>query len=177
MENEIWEPISGYEGLYEVSNLGRVKSLGKLLYNINKNTYNFYAYERILRPSTNKGYLQVNLSKNGILKCFRVHKLVAMAYIPNPNNYLQINHKNEIRNDNRAENLEWCNSKYNNNYGNRNTKLSKRVAQYTKDNVFVNEFKSCIEVEKQLGFSNAHISKCCLGKRKSAYGYHWKYID
>ena len=177
MKNEIWKPIPGYEGLYEVSNLGRVKSLGKNLYNINENTYSFHAYSHIMKPSTNKGYLQVNLSKNGVLKCIKVHRLVAMAYIPNPNNYPQVNHKNEIRNDNRVENLEWCNNKYNSNYGSRNAKLSKKVAQYTKDDVFVNEFKSCIEVEKQLGFSNGHISKCCLGKRKSAYGYHWRYIN
>lgn len=174
---EIWKPIKNYEGLYEVSNLGRIKSLGKKLYNINKNAYNFYQYECIISPSTNKGYLQVNLSKNGISKCFKVHRLVAIAFIPNPKKYPQINHKNEIRNDNRVENLEWCDCKYNNNYGKRNIKISKKVAQYTKEGLFVNEFKSCLEVEKQLGFSNGHISKCCLGKRKSAYGYCWRYID
>ena len=97
MKNEIWKPISGYEGLYEVSNLGKVRSLGKSLYNINENTYSFHAYSHVMKPSTNKGYLQVNLSKNGVLKCIKVHRLVAMAYIPNPNNYPQINHKNEIR--------------------------------------------------------------------------------
>lgn len=105
---EQWRPIEGYEGLYEVSNLGRVKSLGN-----DKNRK-----EKILRPvMTKKGYLQLFLSKEGKAKRFFVHRLVAQAFIPNPEGLPQINHKDENPSNNRVENIEWCDCKYNINYG------------------------------------------------------------
>lgn len=101
---EIWRDVKGYEGLYQISNLGRVKSLN----------YKKMKVEKILSLKPKKqGYARVNFSKNGIRKTFTVHRLVALAFIPKEKNKNLINHKNEIKNDNRVCNLEWCDSQYN----------------------------------------------------------------
>lgn len=131
---EIWKEIDGFDGYYMVSNLGNVKSLK-------------YGKERILRQNiASNGYENVILCANNIRKGFTVHRLVAMAFIPNPDNYPDINHIDEDKTNNCANNLEWCDCKYNNNYGtgnkrrglsNTNGKLSKPVCQYTKDGCFI----------------------------------------
>lgn len=108
IENEVWKPIIGYEGLYEISNIGRVKSLNKV--RVNGVWYN----EKIIRPKPNKDiYHRVELSKNGKRRIIGVHQLIGWSFIPNPENKPNINHKNGIRNDNRVENLEWCTQKEN----------------------------------------------------------------
>lgn len=174
---EIWRDIKDYEGLYQVSNWGRVKSLG------NGNSKN--SKVRILKTSKNKcGYLYVVLCKDGKVKTYKVHRLVAEAFIPNPLNLPQVNHKSENKQDNRVENLEWISASGNTNYGTRNRrvsekmtngKLSKEVLQYSLDGTFIKEFPSTREIERQLNFDNGFISKNCLGKCKSAYGFIWKY--
>ena len=119
---EIWKDIEGYEGLYEVSSYGRVRSLGQF---VNHN-FGGYAYRkgRILKPGLgSRGYLSVTLSKNGIQKQYTVHRLVAQAFIENPDNLPQVNHKDEDRTNNNVTNLEWCDAKYNVNYGNRLNKF------------------------------------------------------
>ena len=159
MEEE-WKVIKGYPN-YMVSNKGNVKSLN----------YRHTGREKMLKLSVNnKGYLIVKLYKNRKLKNLRVNRLVAEAFISNPNNYQQVNHKNEIKDDNRVENLEWCDAKYNNNFG----KCSKPVLQIDKTtNKLIAEYPSLREVERQLGIS--HISECCLGKRNTAGGFKWKF--
>lgn len=121
---EEFRDIKGYEGLYQVSNLGNVKSLG------NGNSNN--SKERILKPGNSNGYKRVVLSKNKEKKMYCVHRLVAQAFIHNPNNYPMINHKDENPLNNCVENLEWCTCKYNNNYGNRMAKIQKKNGQKIK---------------------------------------------
>lgn len=167
MKNEVWKNIEGYEGLYQVSNFGRVKSLK-------------FGKEKILKPLRIKcGYLQVNLSKNGKGKMCYVHRLVALAFIPNPNCLSEVNHKDENKENNRVDNLEWCNRTYNNNYGTRNKKIGEKklipVLQYDKDGTFIREWKSMIDVENELGINNSNITQCCRGKLKSAGGFRWAY--
>ena len=163
---ELWKDIDGYEGLYQVSNLGNVKSLN----------YNRTGKERILKPGNNGlGYLNVLLCKNGKTKTFKIHRLVANAFIPNPYNKPEVNHKDENKTNNCVDNLEWMTSKENNNYGTRNERISKLVLQFTKNGEFVKEWLSMHQIEIELGFANSHISECCNGKRKTAYGYIWKF--
>ena len=174
MENEIWKDIEGYEGLYMVSNFGRIKSLhrnGKImrLYN---STY---------------GYLRVHLSKNKEGKHYFVHRLVAKAFIPNDNNFPIINHKDENKKNNSVDNLEWCNYQYNNTYNSLverrrlktdyeliAQKLSKKVFQYTKDGELVKIWNSTAECGRNGYFQNA-IANCCNGKCKTHKGYIWSY--
>lgn len=168
MEEEIWCPVKNYESLYEVSDQGRVKSIG-------------YGKERILKPARHTGYLRVYLYKNGEMKTYKIHRLVAQTFIPNPDNLPQVNHKDENKENNFVQNLEWCDQKYNNNYGTRTQrqaeKLSKPVLQYTKSGVFVREWKSTRDVERNLGYLHDHISSCCTGRYKSAYNFIWKFKD
>lgn len=168
---EIWKDIEGYEGLYQVSNMGRVRSLRKNI---------------ILKKSiTNRGYERVVLFIGNKPKGFTVHRLVAMAFIPNPDNLPQVNHKDENKTNNCAGNLEWCTQEYNHNYGTINIRISQKqlndknkskvVLQYTLDGTFIKEWKSTRDVKRNLGFTHTRISECCRNIRKTAYGYIWKY--
>lgn len=114
---EIWRDIKGFEELYQVSNFGRIKSLEKYV-KCNGGSFRIKK-EQILKPGKSKtGYLNVVLRKNNISYTYYVHRLVAEAFLPNPNNWLYINHKDENKHNNKANNLEWCTKKYNTNYGN-----------------------------------------------------------
>lgn len=188
---EIWKEIKGYPN-YMVSNMGRVKSLN----------YNHTGREKIMKPSVSKrGYLLICLHKNRKVKYFKVHRLVAQAFISNPNNYPQVNHKDENKQNNCAQNLEWCDAKYNSNYGTRNKRVAEakkgiKLSEETKNKIseaisksvlqidkntseVIAEFPSIKEVERQLGFSNTNISNCCNNKphHNTAYGYKWKYKE
>ena len=181
MEKEIWRDIKGYEGFYQVSNLGMVKSLERTV--TRKNGRKFFVKERILKPSTDHyGYLQVNLcNSSGKVKNFAVHRLVCEAFHENPENKPCVNHIDENKTNNVVSNLEWCTYKENNNHGTHNAKvakaLSKPVGQYTRDGELIKIWQSSREVQKQLGFSYGNISQAALGKIKTAYGYVWKYIE
>lgn len=131
---ELWLPIKNYEGLYEVSNKGNVRSVARYesFIRLGNETRRLKA-GRILTPINRDEYLGVCLSKGKSRKCYLIHRLVADAFIPNPNGYPQINHKDENKFNNIVENLEWCTAKYNDNYGSRNTKLSKSLKE-RKDN-------------------------------------------
>lgn len=123
MENEIWKPVRGYEGLYEVSNRGNVRSIGHYGRTSRGNGLHYFEGRVLSIGKSGGGYSQVQLCKNG-RKCKFVHRLVAEAFISNPDNLPQVNHINENINDNRVENLEWCTALYNANYGTRNERHS-----------------------------------------------------
>ena len=184
MEN--WKDIKGYEGFYQVSDLGRVKSLERDVYC--QNGIVRHIEEKILVPNlNNKGYQYVGLSKNGKRKGMLVHRLVALAFIPNLENKSQINHKNEIKNDNVVENLEWCTASYNNHYGTRtaravqNHKYPKLGNHPKAKAVFCEElnkkFDSIRRAEEELGICRMSIGKACRGERNTAGKFHWKYAD
>ena len=175
---EIWKDILGYEGKYMVSNWGRVKSLN----------YHRTGKERIMKPSDNgHGYLFVVLCKDGKDKKCRINRLVAQAFLPNPDNLPEVNHKDENKYNNCVENLEWCDRSYNINYGTRNKRIAEKYINdpnKSKTVVGINEvngsmviFPSSCEAERQTGIFQTSIIKCCKGKRNSAGGYFWFYLD
>lgn len=166
---EIWKDIPEYEGLYQISNLCRIRSL----YNYKRNGTN------ILVPKVKHNYYQIGLRKNGIRKWHQVHRLLAKAFIPNPNNYPVVNHINEDKLDNRIENLEWCSVSYNNCYGTRlqrvKEKVGKPVIQYDLEGNFINKYPSLMDTSRTLKISASNISLCCKGKYKQAGGFIFKY--
>ena len=124
MEEE-FRDVKGYEGLYQVSNIGRVKSLGN-----GNSTCPYFLKERILSTTKRRNYLAVTLSKQGKRKMYSLHRLVAETFIPNPNNYPCVNHLDENKQNNSVDNLEWCTYKYNCNYGTRNERISKALTKF-----------------------------------------------
>lgn len=178
MKNEEWRDAAGYEGLYQVSDQGRVKSLERTY--IDKSGRKQTVKERILKPFlTKKGYLLVGLHNGGKRKTFKVHRLVCTAFHENPENKPCVNHINEDKTDNRAVNLEWCTVKENNNYGSRNERSaknrSKSVGQYSLDGKLIKIWPSTIEVQRQMEFDNGNIGKAARGKLKTSYGFVWRY--
>lgn len=174
MIKEIWKDIKDYEGLYQVSNLSRVKSLDRWVKGRNGSLR--ICKERILKPGTDKyGYLFVILCKNGKVKKFSVHRLVAEAFIANPHNYPCVNHKDENKQNNNVSNLEWCDVKYNTNYGTAIKRRSKPVLQYTMDGAFVKEWESITECGRN-GFSSGCVCMCCRGELKTYKDFIWKYL-
>ena len=188
---EIWKDYKNYEGLYQASNLGRMRSLDRWV--SSKNGSMRFIKGRILKPVTGSNdYLKVNLYKNNKQKTYLVHRIIAEAFIEIPEElkqyigtaYLQVNHKDENKQNNNVSNLEWCNSKYNCNFGTRNErviakntngKLSKPVLQYTLDGVFVREWESAKQAEREDGYQHGHIISVCGGKRNNHKGFIWKY--
>ena len=160
MSNAIWKNAPGFPG-YQVSNAGRVCSNG-----------------RILRVDNVKGYDRVRLYRDKHVVRMFLHRFVALAFVPNPGGLPQINHKNEIKTDNRAENLEWCTAKYNNAYGTGRERAakshSKAVGQYTTGGILVATYDRIKDAREKYG---SHIFSVLAGRRKTAGGFIWKYIQ
>lgn len=173
---EVFKDIVGYEGLYQVSNIGRVKSLpkDKVLHNCG---FICKSKERILKPKLEKnGYLRVGLYKNGIVQYFSIHRLVAIAFIENPNNYPDINHKDENRTNNNVNNLEWCSVSYNTQYSSYKWTGEKHWASKKVLCIETGEsFFSITEAGKQKNVQYKNIHKCCKGERHTAGEFHWQY--
>ena len=173
---EIWKDVVGYEGLYQVSNLGRIKTFERKRFKKIENSFLMKKTGREIIMKTSKncgGYETVCLHRNGEIKQFKVHRLVAMAFIPNPNNLPQINHKDENKANNSVENLEWCTERYNNSYGTRKERASKSVYCVELNKTY----KSMTEAGKEIGLPFGNISKVCRGQNKTCAGYHWRYAD
>lgn len=156
--------IKNYEGLYAITSCGKVWS---------------YRNEKFLKPIADRyGYLLVSLYKNGKAKNYKIHRLVADAYLPNPENLPQVNHKDENKANNCLQNLEWCDASYNNNYGTHIEKVSnslkKPILQYDLDGNFIREWECAYDVRNEV---NGNICNCLKGKIPSAYGYKWKYKE
>ena len=161
---EIWKDIPNYERLYQVSNLGRIKSL-------------YYSKEKILTPKIDKdGYLLINLYKNHKSRTFKIHRIVAQVFLSNPNNYTEVNHKDENKQNNKVDNLEFCTHIYNQNYGSKNDWCSKKVNQYDLNGNYIKTYNSLNKASKELNISN-NIYLCCTGKIKTCGGYIWKYVS
>lgn len=177
MQVEEWKDIKGYEGRYQISSLGRVKSLPKDIKNPNGI---FKSKEKILKPNNVNGYYKVQLYENNIRKSFFIHRLVAEAFIKNINNYSEVNHKDENKQNNKVENLEWCTSLYNANYGTRNEKCIPKLKRWDKKVICINTgecFESIKKASEKYNLDSSSISKCCRGKLKTVGGYKWKYIE
>lgn len=191
--NEIWKNVTGYEGLYEVSNLGRVRSLDMEFETI-RNGYviKWRRKGRVLSPLVRQhGYLAVQLHGKGGnargFKTFSIHRLVAEAFIPNLNNYPEVNHIDENKTNNSVDNLEWCDRLYNCRTGTRsqrvgisntnNPKRSKSVAQYTKDGIYIKTYASLKEASRQTNIAPGNICKNIKGDKSYSHagGYVWKY--
>lgn len=171
---EVWKDIQDYEGLYQISNFGKVKSLSRV------DSLGHARKEKILNGKPDKdGYLRVGLRKNNKYRWFRVHRLVALMFIPNINYLAVVNHIDENKKNNQANNLEWCTVKYNNSYGSRLNKVSETlsipvVATDKQGNSTV--YKGINYAEKILGVNHSNIVMCLKDTgRKSAGGYTWKY--
>ena len=190
MKKEIWKDIEGYEGLYQVSNWGNVKSLN----------YRKRGYAKNLTPKiNNRGYEWVELRKNGKKKQVVIHRLVGETFLENPNGYPIINHKDENKTNNTVENLEWCTLSYNTkysmerhperiiglrkprrkrNYYKTKTRYSNiHINQLTIDGRFIKQWFNMAEIKHTLNYHNTSIKECCEGKRKTAYGYKWEFAE
>lgn len=163
---EIFAPVVGYEGLYKISNYGRIYSIQKRKY---------------LRPKSNgRGYLQIELTKEKNHKMHYVHRLVAEAFIENPDNLPQVNHKDENKKNNATENLEWCSAKHNLSYGTRIKRIAnknkKPILQIGPDGNIIRRFDGLADAER-CGYNHSNVSNCCSGKLKLAYGYKWRFAN
>ncbi len=178
-EIEIWLPFPEYEGHYEISNMGRVRSL---------------KYNRITLMSPRKGvkgYIYASVTLKNINKKKFVHRAVAIAFIPNPNNHPEVNHLDSNRGNNKVTNLSWCTHQENVRYSwdtngrvgpdkgkfGKDNKDSKKVIQYDLKMNFIREWDSLADIERELKFSKSNVWSCCKGKYDSAYGFIWKYKE
>lgn len=182
---EIWKDVVGYEGLYQVSNLGRVKSLDKNIKVKIRNQNSVIKRGKILKPNNNNnsGYYKITLSKNGISKVFSVHRLVAETFISNPQNKPCVNHIDGNKLNNDINNLEWTTAKENTIHAFKNgfcenmiKSLSKKVKQYDENFNLLKEWSSFHEIERETGMSATYICRVCKNQNK-AYNFYWRYSN
>ena len=176
IHKQIWKSIKGYEDLYEISNCGAVRSLTRVVAGKNNSLRTLKG--RILKPHEYRGYLTVELSKDGDSKKFKIHRLVAEAFVQNVNNLPQVNHKDENKLNNRADNLEWCTPAYNSGYGTRveranSTKGCKPFICLENGKRYSNQ-TACA---KDLSINLGNLNSVLYGNRKSTNGYHFEFLE
>lgn len=169
-----WRDIECYEGYYQVSNTGLVRAISRTIIFADGRKRNYPEKMLPIKEwfKNGKGYLMVSLTKHHKTKGFSVHRLVANAFIPNPNNYPQVNHKDEDKSNNQVENLEWCSAKYNNRYSN-----AVRVTQYDKKWNIIKTWECIADAASTLNIPAPDIVLCCTKKSRSAGGFFWCYED
>lgn len=176
-----WYPLKNNENLYEITTNGVVR---RIAYDVIRQSNTSYKRLPIILNSHHDkdGYLRVTIYDGKKSKMKYVHRLVAETFLDNPNNYEQVNHKNGIKDDNRVENLEWCNRSQNIRHridvlgvSLKNKKGSKEVEQYTLDGILVNTYPSAKEAGRQTNLSQGHISEVCRGEHMQYKGFIWKY--
>lgn len=160
---EVWKDVVGYDGLYQVSNMGRVKNIET---------------QQVLKHFICNGYPRVGLSKENKHKNFYVHRLMAQAFLKNPNSHPQINHKDEVKTNNYIDNIEWCSQKYNLNYGTARQRMvyarSKPIIQKNKQGEIIKAYPSASQAQRETGISDRNICGCLNGNRKLAGGFMWE---
>lgn len=189
LPNEIWKPIKGYEGLYDISNMGRVKSLSRTIYNEGNYAKQFKSKEKILKSvDDGNGYMKVFLYNDGHRKHYKVHRLVAEAFILNPKNKPEINHIDGNKMNNVYSNLEWCDRSYNVKHawdtglkikktGSQNHR-SRKVNQYDLEGNLIKCYDSIKQAQTENNKKKSiHIIGVCRKRRKTAGGYIWRYAD
>lgn len=175
MTKEVWKDIKNYEGFYQVSNLGRVRSLERI--SVQKHRVK----ERVLASTLDTyGYCLVTLRRDGKRKTHKVHRLVAEAFLSNPDNLPQINHKDECKTNNKVSNLEFCSPAYNTNYGNRNERAAKGhekpiFAITSSGNRYL--FQSATKAAELLGLNRANVSSCLNSKRKHCGDFAFEWVE
>ena len=168
---EAWKDVVGYEGKYQVSNKGRIRSLPT------KSKTKYFSGKVLSMAVDSIGYMVVTLSR----RTYKVHRLVAFAFIDNPNNYPCVNHKDENKTNNNIENLEWCTYEYNCNYGTRNKRISqnegRKIIQYDLTGNEIRQWKSIADAARCFGVARTTICGCCAGRQHTSCGYVWRYAN
>jgi len=170
---EVWKDITEYEGLYQVSNFGRVKSLAK------KDRLGHIRIERMMKLGKRHKYLGAWIRKDNVVKPVSVHRIVAKVFIPNPDNKPQVNHKDRNTLNNSVNNLEWCTQLENMKHAEKNNPFmfrKKPIIQMINGKK-INIFESALDAQRKTGIDNSAIQKCCKNQRKLASGFQWKYLN
>lgn len=172
MDFEIWKPIKGYEGLYDVSNLGNIRSLPR---NTTKG--------KILKPQKDtNNYMMVGLVKDKKTKFKRIHRIVAETFLDNINNLPEVNHKDGNKKNNNVNNLEWVTSKENIHHAIKNKliiglKQAVKVNQYDLQGNFIKQWDCMNDIQREININSTLISRCCKGEQRKSHGYQWRYAD
>lgn len=177
---EFWQDIPGYEGLYQASTYGKIRSVERIC--IRGRGGKVVLPEKIMAQGTDRdGYSIVGISVNSKKQLKKVHRLIAETFLPNPLNFSQVNHKDEVKSNNFVSNLEYCDCKYNIRFGSgierSAQKRRKRVLQFDLAGNYLKTWDTAADVERELGVYASSICRCCNGKMRIAYGYKWKYAE
>lgn len=182
---ELWKDVIGHEGIYKISNKGKVLRIE------GKDSLGRPRKERIIKPKqNNRGYWQIRLYKNGKTENWLLHRLVAKNFIENPNNLSQVNHKDENKDNNTPENLEWCDNFYNRHYGtgilrmaahkdykSSSRKIMKAIFQMNLNGQIIKRFDGIVEAQRETNIKQKNISNCVNKHSKTAGGYKWRFVE